>query len=292
MDKFLLVLNGETFRSPSLFDGKIYWGSGRKRGIKDSFKSIERQYIASKSQMQLVSEIEKKYNLSCDILINSYKSQDYLDTKLIELYSPKLISINLQSVVSLSEESHHEDTIHKIMDLNFNNYKFILFLRLDFYIRPFFMDYFYISDEKIIYAYVDSNTNNKCSAQLCSQFHHENYEGNTFPKVCQLITFIPKKHYNLLIDKIAWNGHASANNVCKHIDKNNIDLYIKTYHYTDSCTEWNPLYCMVDRTESKDFYNLNYRFDIESGKKIEVENDNIYLDMINKDNIIDKLENL
>jgi hypothetical protein len=139
MDKFLMVLNGETFRLPSLFDGNIHWGSGRMRGIKDSFRSIERQYIASKSHMKLANDIEEKYNLSCDILINSYKSQDYLDESLIDIYKSKLISVNLQTVVSSDENSHHMDTIHKIMGLDLSNYKFILLNRIDLYIRSFLM---------------------------------------------------------------------------------------------------------------------------------------------------------
>ena len=176
--------------------------------------------------------------------------------------------------------------------MNLNDYDFILFVRIDFYIRDFFIDYFNICENKIKYAHVDSNLNKKCNAILCSQTHHGDYPINSFPEICHNITYIPKKHFNLLIDDIAWNGHKSANNVCKIIDRSNIGLFIDTYHYCSTDGEWNPIYCMVDRSESKNFYNLNYRFDIESGKKIYIENDNIYEKLIHADSIIEKLEKL
>ena len=162
---------------------------------------------------------------------------------------------------------------------------------MDFYIRPFFISYFDLSTEKIIYAHIDSNIYGFCDALKNSKCHHGEYLGNTFPLICHNITYVPKKHFELLLRGIAWSGHKSAERVCGYIDRNNIDLFIRTYHYCSTDHEWNPLYCMVDRQESKNFFNIGFRFEPESGKKITVDNDEVYQEMIDKDTIIEHLEN-
>lgn len=291
MNKFLAVITGESYRLPSVIDNEGYWGGGRRvRGENKEFKSIERQYIASKSHMRLIHEIEKKYNLSGEIFINSYKLNEELDKNLLSIYDSKLIETNLYSTQLAKETTLITDTINRLEKLNIQNYRFIIFLRIDFYIRPYFMDYFFLSDDKIIYAHVDSNLDKSCDALKCSQSHHKDYVGNTFPSICHNICYIPKKHYILLLDKIAWFGHESAHRLCDYIDKNDIDLFIKTYHYCSTDHEWNPLYCMVDRQESKNFFNSNYRFDILTGKKTYIENDNVYSKMINQNSVIDELK--
>jgi len=293
MGKFLFVTTGESYRLPSVFDGVKYWGGGRRnRGSDETFKSVERQILASKSQMSVIEKIEKKYNITCEIFINSYNLDPYLDKLLTSIYDSRIIRVNLYPNPLPSEQSLILDTINQIKTLNLEDYEFILFVRIDFYLRDFFTDYFNICENKIKYAHVDSNCTKRCDAFLCSQTHHDDYPKNSFPEICHNIVYIPKKHFDLLINNVAWSYHNSANNVCKIIDRDDVGLFIDTYHYCSTDNEWNPLYCMVDRSESKYFYNIGYRFDTELGKKIYVENDNIYQELIHKDSIIEKLKNL
>jgi hypothetical protein len=108
--------------------------------------------------------------------------------------------------------------------------------------------------------------------------------------VCHHIVTVPKKFYNLLLDYKVWNYHPSADILCKHTEKENIDLFLYTYHYCNSDGEWNPFYAIVDRHESLDFYNRNYRFDIKTGAKIFIENDTIYDNISKNDTIEQKMK--
>ena len=143
MNKFLFVTTGESYRLPSIFDGTKYWGSSRKRGIDENFKSVERQVLASKSQMSFIKKVEEKYNISCEIFINSYTLDSFFDKMLTSIYGSKIVKLNLHSNPLPDEKSLIENTINHIKELKLEDYEFVLFVRVDFYLRDFFIDYFY-----------------------------------------------------------------------------------------------------------------------------------------------------
>ncbi len=290
-NKCLIVITGESYRLPSVYaDGK-YWGGGRRnRGDDKEFKSVDRQKIACLSHMKVIDNLYKNFNIKSDVFINTYKLNRELDNLLLSFYGDNLIKYNFHDNILESEQQLINDTITKLKDISINDYQFVLFFRIDFYLRDTFFDFFKIVDDKIMFAFVDSNTNKQCNPKKCSEVHHEQYIGDTFPMVSHQILTVPNKFYDLLLDYKIWNYHNSADILCKYTSKSNIDLFVYTYHYCSSDGEWNPFYAMVDRHESLDFFNKNYRFDIKTGSKIFIENDNIYDDLLGKDTIEEKMK--
>jgi len=188
MDKILIVLNGESFR-----DG----GTG-VRSSGNNQKSIIQQRCAINSHIRFFKYIENKFGFTCEVFINSYKSNGY-ENEMIKSYNDYLIGYNFHTERLNSEFSMIEDTITRLNNINMCEYKFILFIRNDIFLKEYFLDVFKIDNEKIIYAFVDSNPSfNK----ICEDMNME--QCNFYVPVNHMITLIPEKYYYLLLEKKAW----------------------------------------------------------------------------------------
>jgi hypothetical protein len=148
---------------------------------------------------------------------------------------------------------------------------------MDLYLKPYFIDKFTISTDKIYYVHVDTN-------------HQMNNNSLTYPSVYYGITLVPQKYFDLILKKIVWNYHYSLNATLQHIGKENILFFINSTHYCDTFYDWNPLYTHVGRKETSDYLSKGKYYDFKENKLIEKENDNTYDDIFFKDTIEEKIE--
>ena len=245
MSNLLIVLTGESFRSGRQMT--------RDRGGNNCKQT---QRIASESHINFIKSIKNKYNINSDVIINGYCLNDEYDKILLSFYEEYSILINLHKNILQSEKALVDDTISRLQNIDTIKYEHILFLRLDVYIKPYFLDIFTptkIYTNKIIYAHVDSN-----------QYLHS----LNFPMICHQICLVPKKYFiNLWKDNV-WNLHESAHYIAPIIGKQNIDVFIYTCHYSSTDLDWNPIYTQVGRIE-----NMNY---VSKGKYFDINNMQIY----------------
>jgi len=282
MDKILIVLNGESFR-----DG----GTG-VRSSGNNQKSIIQQRCAINSHIRFFKYIENKFGFTCEVFINSYKSNGY-ENEMIKSYNDYLIGYNFHTERLNSEFSMIEDTITRLNNINMCEYKFILFIRNDIFLKEYFLDVFKIDNEKIIYAFVDSNPSfNK----ICEDMNME--QCNFYVPVNHMITLIPEKYYYLLLEKKAWYWHYSASRFLSEI-KNNlfIDFFVQSVHWCNSSHEWNPLFVQVGRVNSFNYEECkSIQIDVPSSefiiasKGIKFDNKKLSKILIN-DSIYDNLRN-
>jgi hypothetical protein len=255
--KILFVLTGDSFRC--------------KNDIEDVEK---KQKIATISHLELAETIKNKYNVDTDFLINTYKTTPYNDSLIIKWYEKKSVILNIGDKLSCEGESIH-NTIELLKNINLDNYIDVLFIRMDLYLKPYFIDNFNISTDKIYYAHVDTN-------------HQMN--NITYPSINHAITLVPQKYFDLILKKIVWNYHYSLNNTLENIGKENILFFINSTHYCDTFYDWNPLYTHVGRKETSDYLSKGKYYDFKENKFIEKENDNTYDDIFFKDTIQEQIE--
>jgi hypothetical protein len=237
MSKLLLCLWGESYRSgPQL---------SRTRGTNNY---SERQLFASQSHIDLIEQIKTNFNISTDIFINSYKLNDTDDNILINFYknnNVNLIKYNFYNEIFPGEAillNDIYDNICNLLESKENDYEFILFIRIDLYLKKYFRDNI-IFDDKIKFAHIDSNINiNEANA-------------TKFKNICQQIMIFPKNFYFVIKNKIIYNAtHEIYNNLlANNISNDNISFFVNTLHVCSTDLSWNPLYVQVGR-----YYNLHY----------------------------------
>jgi len=227
--KGLLLLYGESFRE----------GNQGSR-LRDTENSFHTQKIASDSHILFCKNIKNKYNIDMDILINTYDTKYesslkswYIDNNLTYMTNTELIGFKLvQNAL---------DVIDK------DKYNFILFTRIDIYIKPQFYNIFNPYWDKIYFI-----SQNWTFCQKCGFL--DNNEVN-YPVVNPIIEFIPKTYYKVLtninVDHDAWKKYIDTFNM----SNNDMDFMVNTYHDTDSYKDFNPYYKMIGRPENNIWYD-------------------------------------
>jgi hypothetical protein len=219
----------------------FYGGAFREGNIGTTKVDSEYGYKAQKNTSithAKLKEVLNKKGYQTDVLINTrstkYKSQ------LESWYDPYNMIVN-----KLSDKFHGRDymiqsTINNINKLNKYEYDFILFVRIDLFLKP---EFYKVLDTEI----------NKIS------FIANNYDTNTCltkykndPVIVDLFVLIPKKYYFILDKRFQLNHNAWT-------------YYKKQYKLTDddmtfisdkifdsnSYREINPYYLMSSRKENK-----------------------------------------
>lgn len=232
MDKFLLLITGETYRlGPQMTRG---------RGGEESYK---RQMFATESHINFVKFMKLKYDLDCDIICNFYTLSDNYDKDLLEKYSNKSIFTNFNSRL-LGELNVTNQSIKFAENNNLNNYKFVLSIRPDHYLKEYFNFIFNPYSDKVLFPFcsllvppvpncVDSYAKGVCDGKV---------------HIDQNIWFVPHKYYSKLIDNKICGIHNSYN-LCR-LNDINVDVMIDTLHSSSTDLSWNPLYYQVGRKEN------------------------------------------
>jgi hypothetical protein len=226
----LILFLGESFRLGNQ--------GNRNRG---SVESYDEQIKACKSHIEFIEHIITKFKMnSVSVFISSYTTQ--FDNQLFAIYEKYLISNQLyQDVIGINNLFHN--TINKIE--NIDNYDFVLFIRIDLFLKQHFINVFNPNINMILYP------------TIC--WKHDSKVKN-HPRVNDVIIFIPKKYYkniqNISIGHDTWYDLMNTTD----LTYNDMDTMIHTYHDSDSFKDFNPLYYIVNRKETKIFHSIGHIF--------------------------------
>ena len=251
----LLVLTGESYRiGPQV---------SRGRGGEESKK---RQRLASNSHMKLVTMLKAK-NIDTDICMISYNYNEEYDTELCNMYNPYLKYIKLFPSLFPSEEHFINIVTSYIHDeIELSNYSHIVFIRIDLYLKEYFLNNFKLNNDKVLFAHVDRNTN------------YTNYKG-----VCHFLCMFPKQYFN-------WIGcrqpHTAASDLANHIGNNHIGLMIPTLHLISTDLEWNPLYIQVGRHNSLEFSEQHTIYNVTTNCIEQSESIPFWYDILKKEDVL------
>jgi len=255
----LFVLNGETFR----VGGQV----SRKRD--NSVDAVDRQRLASYSHIRVMNYLKAKFNIDTDIFINTYAFTPECDELILKIYGPNLIYSNFRKTGASSCEEFHAQTNAFVSELDLSPYEFVFFVRIDFYIKEYFLSRFNKIDDKIRYGLLDYGTLG----------------------ILHDLVYMPKRYFNLInVDIYAnfRNPHNGADYVSRIVGIQAIDHFINSYHSLSTNYNWNPIFTNVDRPESLNHECRGQRY--INYKKVFVENDDEYDHLVGTDTIEENLK--
>jgi hypothetical protein len=227
----LILFLGESFR--------LGCQGTRNRGSPESY---DEQIKACKSHIDFIENTITKFNMnSMSVFISSYTTQ--FDNQLLSIYEKYCIGNDLYSdPIGINNLFHN--TINKIT--NIENYNFILFIRIDLFLKEHFINMFNPTINMILFPTI-------CWKQHSKWGNH--------PRVNDMLLFIPKKYYNYIknisICHETWYNLMNNTN----LTYDDMDTMIHTYHDSDSFKDYNPLYYIVNRKETTVFHSEGYIFD-------------------------------
>jgi hypothetical protein len=232
--KGLILFIGESFRS----------GSQGTR-IRGRELSYEGQIKACNSHIDFFQYLlNTHHNLEIDVSISTYTTK--FDNDLLQIYDKYLIQKNIYNdVIGL------DNLFHKAVNSidNINNYNFILYLRIDLFIKEHFYTVFNPYWQTIRFPTI-------CWFRDC--------RSGKYPRVNDNLLFIPQKYFTY-IDKITI-GHEAWYYIIERCKSNyietrralnydDLDSMINTYHDSDSEKDNNPLYYIVNRPENPHWHS-------------------------------------
>ena len=261
MKKFLIVSMGETFR---------YRLDGNHRGRGNS-ESYDLQMKASESHLKLLDKISEF--CKCDIFYHFYSMNAKFDSDLVELYSSKKHKVDGHFTDGLiGENNFYNKTYSLLSQKDLTNYESILFIRSDFFLKPYFTTIYNYTDPRILFAHVN---------EICRGYHVNHFNE---PSVNYMLLHIPNKFFDNLLNGKIMDYHGSYSHCLRNgIVRQDIWFMLDTYHSSNSEIIWNPIFHQVGRNENKDWADRNYRVDYESRQPYLVKNNDIYANLHNND---------
>ena len=252
MNKCLFVITGDTFRL-----------GGQRSDNKGGEESYKRQRLATESHIRFFQNIEKKYNVKCDVFLNIYSCNNEYDSDLLKWYSERIINSNIHPSRLSSEFDLVYDTTSRLSQIGIDEYLFVMFIRPDWYLKKYFVEIFDIDEHRVRYAHLDGGyqmvDNNGSITFLDALGNHHDV-----PHVCHCITYCPKKHFRLLLDNQVWHWHDSLLRLKHQVSRKDVGFFIDTFHWCCSSLDWNPLYSLVGRSEHLEYKMPNKTYDFET----------------------------
>lgn len=250
--KGLFVLIGESFRSGGQYS--------RVRGIPSSFSE---QKKACYSHTNLFNNL-KAMDIECHVFINTYSTP--YTSEMLEWYRPWLQQANVQDHCI----GYHELYVQSldILGARIYQYDFVHFIRIDLYLKPYFISRFSASD-RLRFSSICflMNGYSKCSDGL--------------PRAADMLAYVPKCLFWLLDRRVALLDHCAWPHVRNAgVRDKDIDLYVHTYHDSDSQKDWNPLYYVVNRPQSTVWHSKGYEFCPNTHSALNIANFELYSGMI------------
>ena len=231
-NRVLLVLTGESYRSGSQMS--------RTRGTGDY---INLQKKASTSHINLINTIKNTH--TTDVLINTHALNNADDTHLLDFYKTNcnVVKSDFHEKRFSNENEMLNDTYDNVQSI-IDNYDYILFIRIDIYLKKFFIENLSF-DDKIMFAHIDSNIN---------------VESNNIFNICQQIMLYPKNLFHVIKNKLIYDETHGIRNklVNNNVSINDIRYFINTLHVCSTDLGWNPLYIQVGRIYKKEYNTQLY----------------------------------
>jgi len=223
-----------------------YYGGAFREGNYGSTKSdtkygYESQKNASITHEKLKTVLQEK-GYQTDILINTRITK--YSNKLEKWYDPYDMILNELSNKIQGPDQMIKSTINNINKLNKKDYKFILFVRIDLFLKPDFFDVLDTETDKVSFL-AQNYDPSTCKSTVM----------NNDPQVVDLFLFIPKKYFYILDKKFVLNHHSW--NYYKRVynlkDKE-MSFMSNDKFDSNSYKEYNKYYLMCSRKESKHTY--------------------------------------
>ena len=223
--KGCIILFGESFR--------LGGQNTRNRGSDESYNE---QIQASQSQMSFIKHLYSK-NVNAYVYISSYETK--FNNELCKVYADVLIGCDFYDNL-IGQEMLIKNTINQI---TIEKFDFVLFMRIDLFIKNYFLEIFNPQWDKIMWPSICFKPYHKCGIH---------------PRVNDMMGFFPRKYYSYF-KYLYYNptGHDQWAYFVNNTDLNYdcLDTMINTFHDSDSEKDFNPLYYIVNRPESKIHHN-------------------------------------
>jgi hypothetical protein len=225
----------------------VYYGGSFREGnigstISDTKYGYETQKHASITHAKLKKVLNQK-GFQTDILINT-RHTEYKDD-LMNWYNPFNIILNNIPTKMHGKDYMIQSCIQNINKLDKNEYQFILFIRIDLFLKPDFYKIINTESDKIMFLANNYNPRN------CKDI--VNRKGD--PEVVDLFVYIPKKYYYILDNKFKLE-HNSWEYYKKMYNLNNNDMtFMSTLKFdSNSIIDNNPYYVMGSRKENTEIH--------------------------------------
>ena len=223
----------------------VYYGGSFREGNIGSTKSdtkygYESQKHASISHLKLKKVLNEK-GFQTDILINtrdtSYKND------LLNWYDPFNLIINKIPNKIHGKSFMIQSCVNNINNLDKEEYNFILFIRIDLFLKPDFYKILDTESNKIMFLANNYNPRD-CKHTI-----------NKDPTIVDLFIYIPKPYYYIL-DKNFMLEHNSWTYYKKKYNLNDSNMAFMSTLKFDSNTiiDNNPYYVMSSRKENKELH--------------------------------------
>jgi hypothetical protein len=227
--KCLLVYYGGAFR-----DGNI------GTTTHDTNYGYEAQERASITHTKLKKLLNKK-GFQTDIIINT-RNTKYIN-KLEDWYSPFNMIINNLSNRIHGKNYMIQSAVKNINKLDKNEYKFILFIRIDLFLKPEFYNVINTDADKILFLANNYNPKNCKDSRMNS------------PEIIDLFIFIPKKYYYILDDNFNLNHNSWSYYKAKYkLDDTDMGFMSEIKFDSNTYIDKNPFYVMGSRKENTELH--------------------------------------
>jgi hypothetical protein len=208
-----------------------------------SAEAFHSQRQATATHLDLMRRACQECNCACDVYVATLSTR--YDADLLSWYAPHVRG----SVFVPIESSHDGYLFRKARELVAENeeYEFLLFLRADLVIKPFMLETF--------------------KRPTCITFPSVCFVLNGYhmsrghPRVSNMFVIVPRHLYGVLqhmdLSHDAWSDLV-IRGLATHDD---FDVWLSTFHDSDSFKDWNPLYKLCGRAESSQWFSRGLLFD-------------------------------
>jgi len=224
----------------------VYYGGGFRDGpsqsiVQDTNGGYNNQFYSSKSHIKLNKVLTSK-GYDVDTLISSYHSKFEEQLKL--WYNPYIdIILNTMEVKRHSTDGRDfliKSSIKNIKELPMEEYDFVLFIRIDLFLKKDFIEMLDLTSNKVMFLAHNFFTG------------HCGFTDNRDPEVVDMILYVPKKHFRILDNNFKLN-HKAWSYYKKRYNLSNEELGFMTDKRFDSNSylDINPFYVISGRPENQ-----------------------------------------
>jgi len=234
----LILILGESFRMGNQYS--------RVRGTPESY---DEQIKASESHVAFLKHISQKFSMtSISVFLATYTTP--FDDKLLDIYRDYKTGHQIyDNVIGLNTLFHNSlQFIREKCTLNdFRQaYDFILYIRVDLFLKSEFIARFDPRSDTILYPCV-----------CFIPFHRVEND----PRVNDTMVFVPSRLFShlssIIICHESWHYLVTRGG----LTYNDLGTMIATFHDSDSFKDWNPLYYIVNREQNAIFHSVGHLFD-------------------------------
>jgi hypothetical protein len=236
--KCLILIFGESFRTGSQYS--------RVRGGDESY---EEQIKACHNHLKFFKFLEEKYDsLKISVSLLTYTTK--FDKDLENIYHDYIIKYeSLDNLIGLNGLFHRSYS-----NINLDDFDFILYFRIDLYLKDHFFEIFDPSWKTIRFATI-------------LWLRYQVYDN--FPTSNDMIIFIPKKYF-IYLSSINLFNHCTWKYLILNakLSNDDLDIMINTFHDSDSQKDFNPLYYIVNRPQNTKWHDEGLIFNKLTFQKI------------------------